>query len=630
MPKTTIYYLNVLPGVGKTTWAITEMCLRMQAKELITLYVAPTLNLLKQVRNDLLALAETQMKSPQKLIRLIESESNSGGYGSWMSVSEKLHLSLEGGTSVFDGKGIKPRSKAPLGTIIFITHEAFLKRAKIDKTNVAVIFDEARKFVTRPEEIMLKSPEEEKWFSKLLVEGSVPLSYSDGTPTEFNKVVRAKIPKTLNKKLKSTDARLQFKEITAITTIIKNPDIDLYVSTNEKKWRRTKFRFHQVVIPTNIFIGFKEVILMSAFLKDSQMWHFLELNPDVELVDIQLEGPYVWAVNRSIFQRSKQIKNKLTLVTIIPLTRQNNLTSITRYDNGLLVPEHAEFILKLALEKEGYTDTKDVLRLLNSRDHLVLTPKIKRVLTMLDEYGVKQDAFDWYCQTALKVVNNLAKAGKIKRKPLAVANVKGGRDIYVRTNYPQFEVIPLSNQGMNIYQKHNCMFFSAALNPDRESQHLYRALLPKYNFALDHVAEACVQSATRLSIRDTSSTQRNYIIVPDLAMANLLRQKLRDEPSINMEVANCYQLTAFTNLNKARVSVTPRVKFETTEQKQSAIKDKHVKWRKENLSLARLRSRRNYYLKQLEIDGSNAKAKSRIEDLDREIKDLLAKKSKQK
>lgn len=626
MSKTIIYYLDLLPGVGKTTWAIDEMCQRMMAKEVITFYVAPTLALLKQVKKDLENLAETQMKSPKKLIRLVESDPHSAEYGCWVSVSEKLQLELEGGIPFLATKNAKPKPKAPLGTIIFLTHEAFLKRPKIDKTNVCVMFDEARKFVTRPEQIMLKSAEEEKWFTKLLKDGSEPLFYSDGKPTEFNKVVRARVPKVLNKKLNSTDARLQFKEITAITNVITSPDIDLYVSTNEKKWGRTKFRFHQVVIPSNIFVGFREVILMSAFLKDSQMWHFLAVNPNVELIDLKVRGPYIWSLNRSLFKRSEQIKTKLTLVTIIPLTRQNNLASLTRYDNGILVPEHAEFLLKLALEKEGYTDTKDILQLMQDRDHLVITKKLKRVFKILDRYGAQKDAFDWYCKIAAKVVANLSKNGKLRKKPLAVANVKGGWDTYIRTNYPQFEVIPMSNQGMNIYQKHNCMFFSAALNPDRESRHLYKALLPNYDYALDHVADACVQSATRLSIRDTESTQRNYIIVPDLKMANLLRQKLKDEPSLNMEVANSYKLVAFNNLNPTRANATPRTTFASEKDRALAAKERNTEWQKSNIELVRLRNKYNYYSKQVKQGSTDTKVLGMVKSTSNEIQAILAKK----
>ena len=627
MIKTIIYYLDVLPGVGKTTWAINEMSRRMVAKEVITLYVAPSLDLLKQVRSDLLSLAETQVKNPKSLIRLIEA-SESGKYGTWVSVAEQLRLALAGGKP-FANSTADSVPKSPLGTIIFLTHEAFLKRYTIDKTNVSVIFDEARKFVTKPEEIMLKSPEEEKWFSSLLKLGSEPLLDKDGNETEFYKVVRTKVPKNLNSSLTSTDSRLQYKEIDAIVHIIKNPDIDLYVSENEKKWRRTKFRFHQVVIPSNIFIGFKEVVLMSAFLKDSQMWHFLYRNPNVDLIDIQRDGPYKWAVNKEFFKRTEQIKTKFNLVTIIPLTKQTNPVSLTRYTNGILVPEHAELILKMLLEKEGYADTKDILHLMRNRDNMVLTDKHRSALAILDKYNAEANPFDWYCKIAMKVVNNLKRAGKLKGKPLAVANKKSGLDDHIKKNYPGFELIPINSQGMNIYQHHNCMFFSAAINPDRESKHLYNALLPDYNFSLDHVADVCTQSVTRLSIRDIKSTKRVYVIVPDLAMAKLLREKLKEEPSVNMAVASHYRMTAFNNLNPERINSAPRTTFRTEDERAQATKDKHKKWMSDetNRKVASKRNSISRYRKAIRETGPDENLNIKIRKLEQDIKQLLSLKS---
>jgi len=611
----------MLPGEGKTTWAISEMVNRMVAKEVITLYVAPSINLLNQVHADLLSAADGKVKNPKKLIRQIESTS-SLKHRSGVSIPEQLRLSLEGGTP-YGKEDKEPIAKVSLGSIILITHEAFLKRPKIDKTNVCVIFDEARKFVTKPEEIKLKNLEEQTWFAKILDEGSQKLLTPNGKKTEFNRVLRAKVPKDLNKHLNSTDSRLQYKAIYTIADIIKNPDIDLYVSKSSATHGRIKFRFHQVVIPSNIFVGFKEVILMSAFLKDSQMWHLLRNKQDIILSDMHQYGPYREAVNDIRYRRLKEINYRYQAITIIPLTLQNELVSLNRYRNGILVHEDAEFSLKTRLEASGHKKTISVIELVSQADYWRLSPNQTQTLADIKKYKASTDVFGWYCQTALKVVRNIKRWGKLKGSPLAVANVKYGLDKRLALEYPQFKLIPIQSHGLNTYQGHNCIFFAAAINPDRPSKHLYEALLPSYDFALDHVAEVCVQCITRSNVRDTKATGPVYVIVPDLAMAKLLYEKLNGNPSIDSRVATHYGMTTFCYLNENRVHKVPRPKV-SKEQKELLQKDSNKKWREANRDLASLRSLRCYVKRQIAEGKKLDKNQQKLKLIEQKIKDALA------
>ena len=338
---------------------------------------------------------------------------------------------------------------------------------------------------------------------------------------------------------------------------------------------------------------------MSAFLRDSQMWHFLKENgKNVELIDIRREGPYRNDVSRVLYKRSEAISKNFELITIIPLTRQKEVVSLSRYSKGILVPEPAEFVLKMALEKQGYFKTKDVMHLMANQDNIVLTERNNKALAAIKKYGAILNVFDWYCKTAIKVVDNIKRWGKLKGKPLAVANRKFKLDEFILTNYPRFSVIPIQSHGVNEYMNNNCIFFAAAINPDRESKHLYAALLPDYDFALDHVADACVQCVTRLSVRDTESKNRVYVIVPDMAMANFLRTKLDGIPSIDTTVANHYKMTAFNNLNKDRVIKEKRKKT-TPEEKALASEARAKKWREGNRKLASARALKSRYKKQL-------------------------------
>ncbi|MBX9806450.1 MAG: hypothetical protein K2X95_01495, partial [Flavobacteriaceae bacterium] len=98
---TQVDYASVLPGAGKTLWAIKKMRKVLEEKSEVIIYVAPTSNLLWEVKR---ALVKTLDKDLHDAITLVLTETSN-------SVAREIQLSLEGSNGRVDRYGNKFHKK---------------------------------------------------------------------------------------------------------------------------------------------------------------------------------------------------------------------------------------------------------------------------------------------------------------------------------------------------------------------------------------------------------------------------------------------------------------------------------------------------------------------------------------
>lgn len=462
------------------------------------MYVAPSSALLREVQNYLRRLVPSDKHS---LIELIDSKSGA------RRVVSRINDRLNGVTSKFGTEG-----PAPVGTVLLITHAAFLLLKSIPQSSkIHLIFDEARKCITQHVGLSLTDEQRTKvfkWFNM----SSVNATFYKATAKLDPDVVRDKIKKL---KLRSdvTDRLLELVEAT------ENPRLEVFLSKD------TKADTFEVILPSILFDGFKSVTLMSAFFEDSQMYHLLKKRK-VAMTDITEVSLQNYRYRTS---KIKERYSKIDLVTLCPDV--DTVLSKAKLSGMLVSLEHESKIFK-ALNAIGVYSVKDLIELRNKLKTPGFKPnskvqRFKDAWTKNPNHLVLNPA-DWLVHAAAQSIQSWAKRNKLVHKPLVVLNAKQ-RDLFT-PKLPQFHVETTNLHGLNEYQGHNVVAFLAAVNPSKKMVSFYNKYLPGYDQAKDHVAEVCVQCVCRISIRDIKAKARALVIVPDNGIATLLSHKLSNRP----------------------------------------------------------------------------------------------------
>lgn len=612
MSKTDIHYLSSLPGVGKTKLAVKMMRKHLRGDDGVIFYVAPTIDLLVEVRGNI---EKGLDKALKKKVRLVV------GNDSGRSVQLRVSKLMSGHKS--EEERVR---RIPGGGILLMTHEGFLtlEDELPRKDETTVIFDEARKFTAKMKPIKLASDKERRMFARLVEENSTPLLDRMDRETGFQKFSLDEWPRNLKQMTESSASRKKYAELYEVVESATNFRTDLYVRASSAN---SNYHFYEVIIPSRVFDGFKNVILMAAFLEDSQMWHLLQNSSQIRLRPLhRLEG---WEHCQFMFnEANRKILERFAKVCIFPLTRQTTPLSMTRMNNAILVPTNRKDEIKLHLEGLGIESTRDLIDQAKRMSERDPTKAEKSALKYLKQFGAKFDSFVWYLKAANKFIESLKEDGKVEDRVLVVVNDRNAK--YTDTKYPDWLRISSVSHGLNKFMSSNTIVFAAALNPEPDLAILYRALLPGYDFTKDHLADSCVQSVTRLCVRDTDSEVVAYVILPDSAMAELLRQKMLDEPSIVNRAAHDLNMTALSTLNVRRTRVLLSEEERQIRRKKSNEK-KSVKWRAEdhNKKLASLRASRSRFKRLLDAAHPD-KAKSfkrKLLEVQERIDNLVSKRN---
>ena len=608
MAKTLIHYLSTLPGSGKTRLSNRRLRDHIRGGRGIMFYVAPTVDLLKEVR---LALEKKLTEPQQKKIRFVVASRS-------MSIQRKVSGLLLGGTTE-EGKF---RKAAP-GSVFLMTHEGFLRLPDNlpHKAEIDVVFDEARKFTAELQPVRLANAKEFSLFNDLLDNNSVDLLDRDGAATGFRRLRLDEWPKHLKSMTETVESRKNYSNLHSAVEAAMNSRTDLYVKMERSQ---KNFKFYEVVMPSRIFEGFKSVLLMAAFLEDSQMWHLLKSSKNIHLVSL-LDMPENMALAAHFNERTIKIRKRFSYVGIFPLTEQVKPLSMTRLESAFMVPAALHSVIKASLEDLGMSSTLRLGELLERIETTEPTDAETKAVELLRSVKTHHNPFAWYMRAASKFLKGLRNEGKISGEILCVVNKKNHD--YVSDHYPEWTRISSVSNGLNKYSDSNTLVFAAALNPNPKIAALYSSLLVDYNYALDHLADSCVQAVTRLCVRDTKSETVAYVVLPDTAMADLLRAKMLNRPIISMRAIDVLgSMVALSSLNPTRKrkltteSVTERKSRRAASEKQRSkdrVKDPVAK------QLASLRALRSYYSRKIRDEGESKKFTDKVDTLNREIKSLI-------
>lgn len=597
----TYYYLSSLPGVGKTKIAVEYMRKHLREGSGYIIYVAPTLLLLQETKWFLTKDLSDELASK---VRLVVADSTHA------TVSDRIANLLTGSTGFMKGRKLKPLQK---GSVILMTHQGFmsLSAATPDKDKIQVIFDEARKFTAELQPIELKSKTEAKLLANLIRDNSSPLLDASGEPTGFLRFSLDRPPAALLKKMTdSVSGRSVFSPLREVIDRACNKQTDVYVKTMHTK-KNNKTHFYEVVMPSRVFNGYRGVILISAFLEDTQMWHLMQGH--VNLKELWHHPDFTHIKSR-VVAHTEKILTRFARLCIVPMSEQNTVVSLTRLTNSVLVPTGMKEEVQAALEKTGIKSLQSFLDVVRSGSLYELTDAEKEAIKILKAARAKKSPLKWYLEHAVRFVRTLKREGKVKGKVLGVMNETHQ---HMLAAYPWIKQIPTVSHGLNQFLTSNVLVFMAAINPKPSLIALYRALLPNYDWKRDYLADTVAQSVTRLCVRDVHSDITAYVIVPDSATADLLRAKLMNRPPIVWRGAEVpypdkpkkkFIYTALTSVNPERKIKSKLSSNKTTNK--TFVKN----WleRGNNRAIQSLRTQRSIYKKRLS-EGKKGADKKLVE-----------------
>lgn len=518
---TDMYYISGVPGLGKTSWAISNIVTKIQEKSGPVIYVAPTRKLIKQVSNDIIKLLVKKGYTPKDAKNKIIYVHSSPGIKKGANVAEMLKAAVSGR----EISGLAKMPKFDTDTVVFMTHAGFYSLRpdtipKEVKSSITVYFDEAKKSVFNRTSIKMNEEAAAAFnsmFTKTKYENS---TYFLITPSaNYNTA-------TLQTVVKGLSSIREAQYVHSIIQDVKNPSLEVYVSTPEIK---AGTRFYGVTLPSKVFKGYKQVTFMAAYFENSQMYHLLKADRTNRLVDITSTLP-------NYKQRLSYIRQRYSHAVIVPLTVQDTVLTITSLQ-GILIPRLRLLSLQKKLDKLGLTaaDIRKCVDYIHTgydteRDEV----KIQKAVQLIKKAKIQKDPMDWYLRRSEQVVTSWNKSYKETKIPLMFVNNAYQDNI----DSDKFRIVSTASHGINAYRDHSIAAFLAAINPDRQMINFMRARVgDEYNYQKDFVVDTCLQSISRSSVRDTESKSKILIILPDLKLAEYVRDSMMELPRIDTRFA---------------------------------------------------------------------------------------------
>lgn len=558
-----IDYISTLPGMGKTKWAVQHLAHHIERGDGYYIYVAPSNELLLEVRNYLLLKLKTSAERAK--IELLSSKTLDS------KVVETIYARLEGRTSKFGYE--KP---APPGTVFLITHEAFLLLPRIPGSNtIRLCFDEARKCVSQDSQVRLNLKTKQAVLSQFYAveDGHFLLLQPKVSSTDF-----ARLLKTLSLTAKQKHA------LKRLFQSVNNPRLSVYLSA-----KGTNNYLYEVVLPSRVFEGFKSVVLMSAFFEDSQMYYLLkrqgtDLN---NITDVSVG---------SFSARFEALRSRYRNADLVSLFGQEHTPlSKTKLKSILVSVEHEEKILRALrlLDVRSLDALSDLKRVLTSDSVKTdLADKFSRAWAKTPD-DIHLDPLAWMLEASKTLVAQWAKHHQVLDKPLFIMNAKA-RDKWSRT-LKDVSVESTNLHGLNKYSGSNVVVFLAAVNPSPLLIQFFKHFLPGYKQEKDYIAEVCVQSICRTSLRSVDAQARILIIVPDNKIASLLNDKLLGALRLTSAYAPPKPMT-FVVLQSSYPVRTVKTRLDP--------KARFAAWAQNpvNIVCHKLRIRASYYKKKNQLD----------------------------
>lgn len=526
--KPVLNYLSVLPGAGKTHWAINKILSNTPESGFISFYVAPTINLLKEVNKKL----ESKLKGSGRSIHFITSQDKVAFIKSSVRVQHELNATLP-------------------GDVFLITHKMYENLSQFPyelKMQICLIFDEASEFDIQQKEITLDYTAG-RFFKR---HAKAYLFLKDPDSFDYSKVIKNEtVHPTISSELFMKYRRMslssnhleKYKSTYGLDSMYKILEL-----MNDKRYsvyaleRKKRFCFFSFLSPDFAFDSISEVYLMSAFFELSELYHILSRN--YVLIDRSSE------INK---KRAARIKENYRNIHIIPLTNSEKLLSSNLLKHYLSFPELKDEELEkadTALEKitESLTNNiqykKEDIRsprkysysanLMRVLDYTLNHEEKKRKsidLVTLQEYRKEdyelRNPIIKLSMMAKKVASRINNSVTINKKPLLIINNFSMEHIKPWKIEEDFEIISVKSHGLNTYSDRNFLAFLIALNPVPTTKSFYLEFIPNYNAEKQRVAATALQALARLSVRKSRNSDPVYMVVYSDKTASLINETMK-------------------------------------------------------------------------------------------------------
>lgn len=558
----TVKYASVLPGTGKTKWAIDELLTNLSERQQIIIYVAPTVVLLEEVNSKLKAKSKASDHAHIYPVYGSALKDNAA------SVGHHLELLLIGGVDRFHN-AYRPIKHG----VVLCTHEGFT-RMRHDGHNdlmqarlrTRIIFDEARKCTMNVKKFTMPKDIADTLFKK-------HLQIEDYSQVPLDNVYRPMKVLTSNqedlhnlfaknKQLRKTYSDLSDYLESAASGATKVYAAIAYTYSNKENLFAI---LHTMLVPYKLFYGWADVVLLSAFFENSQMYHMLSQNDFGSEVRGEDES------KKAYLLRLRKLTLASTPINLVDITssvvnpkrvevvkKRYAQTSITylspdvtfskrHLDQSVMVGTKALDTLdsdfrSRCRELGGSVTLRSILNIAqrDSTEHFEAAPKFKALIKEIASLPglVKQyTPLQWYARASIYISNQwyLKNKKEVQAVPItcnAGFNQQYVKEISLAAPTDSWVSMPFQSHGLNTFKGYDTIAFLATLNPKPEVKAIMHQLCPDYDPDLDYTLDQCIQSSTRCSIRDTKSKSKPLIIVVDNNLAAAVKKHLCDLPTI--------------------------------------------------------------------------------------------------
>jgi hypothetical protein len=570
-----VNYASVLPGTGKTRWAISKLASRVESKIGITFYVAPTEALLREVHREL-----SKLLSPARMNKYVKLILSTNGD----RTANQIRSALNGSDDAY-GFAV---SKLEAGAVLLITHETFTSRLPHGydeqgkprfelRPQISVIFDEARKCNVTKQRFRIPFH-----IGNVLRTKFLPFESVNGSYTRLRTASRLDTNEfdTLfgdNKQLRKLR-----QDLLNLLEIANDDATQLFgkLDVEEDESGNMSMVLQVLLVPYQIFYGWKDCILLSAFFENSQMYHLLKSrdvsnkHEDETKVEfkrriakiVQTTGAHVILRNvtdrivdpkRVAAVKQRYLDTSITYISSHTSFAQNHLKTGVMVDSTAVNPRkdfnlpdfYAEY-RKLALERRTQIGGKLLPFRLASKYVEKGFPNAREIDHQIWEHlktlpGLVADntPLQWYARAAIFMSRKWYKqhGQEPKAIPITVNVGDAGRSnrqqrYWTREIEPMFFgkclEVPMQSHGLNKFKGHDTIAFLATLNASPEVKELFAQLCPGYSADLDHTLDQCIQSLTRCSVRDTKAKTKPLLIVTDKSLATQVKYQLCGLPKL--------------------------------------------------------------------------------------------------
>jgi hypothetical protein len=542
-----VNYVSAHPGTGKTRAAVELMRLHIIKGHLgknvgYIFYVAPTVDLLRQTISNL----ERELKHKDHLCDKIHAVASTGNKYNTGNYKDNVRKYTEFRVQqILRGIPSGKEEAVPFvhGCVLFLTHATFLKLQTHPKfKHTTVIFDESRKWVTSPTVLAL-TPAVKKIFDQLFTTTPVKVR---GVAYEYIHRLTARTDLRPNQTAKLVETHAQGEEYKSLRRLWsqllprKGHPVRMQVFIFPKG-QGDKKKIVQITLPSNPFVGFKNVLVLSAAFTSSEMYHLMRME-GCTLVD-KTQTFLDRYLGEDEHSRAKGIMlQRNACLHISPLLYHDQPPSKNKLDTGFILPkERTEELLKKLDDLK--LDSKDLATILSHLRGDIggrLKPPQKKLLQFMQGIGCHTDILKWQVEQA----QVLAKEWMSKREPTGPGLIfvnKDYTDALEDVDFNIFRSVSTGKaEGRNDFQAANVVCFLAAINPEPDMARLLNALLKHqgYDSDEDFVVDKAIQCIGRGNIRshrEEDRIKKMLAIVPSQWLAERIYRRLSDIPTVRYE-----------------------------------------------------------------------------------------------